>query len=159
MILFRPMRDDEYPAYLDYFISDYAADIAENYGLSPSAALAQARQEIAEYLPDGVNTSGQVLLCLLAPVAGDEKRIGYLWYKPDEKMRSAYICDFYIFPLFQGQGLGKQAMVAFENELKNKGISQIKLRVSGDNQRARHVYEATGFHVTGVNMSKNISAD
>jgi ribosomal protein S18 acetylase RimI-like enzyme len=28
--------------------------------------------------------------------------------------------------------------------------------VAEDNQRARHVYEATGFQVTGVNMSKSL---
>jgi len=159
MILFRPMCEDEYPAYLDYFIPDYAAEISANYGLSLSAALAQAQREIAEDLPDGVNTGGQVLLCLLNHVEGVETRIGYLWYKPDVKMRSAFICDFYISPVFQGQGLGKQAMTAFERELASKGFMQIKLRVAGDNQRARHVYEATGFRVTGVNMSKNIPLD
>ena len=156
MILFRPMGDDEYPAYLDHFIADYAAEIAENYALSPAMALSQAQREIAGMLPAGVNTDGQVLLCLFHHAAGEETGIGYLWYKPDAGMRSAFIYDFYIFPAFQGQGLGKQALVAFEHELKIQGISQIKLRVAGDNQRARHVYEATGFHITGINMSKNI---
>lgn len=40
MIVLRPMRDTEYPAYLDYFIPDYAAEISANYALSPAAALA-----------------------------------------------------------------------------------------------------------------------
>jgi RimJ/RimL family protein N-acetyltransferase len=31
---------------------------------------------------------------------------------------------------------------------------QIKLRVAGDNERARHLYEVSGFQVTGINMSK-----
>ncbi|CAM3305283.1 putative N-acetyltransferase YycN [Klebsiella spallanzanii] len=159
MILLRPMRDDEYLAYLDYFIPDYTAEITANYALSPSDALAQAQREIAADLPDGVNTRGQILLCLFTDIEDVETQIGYLWYKPDDAMRSAFIYDFYIFPALQGQGLGKQAMVAFEKELKSKGISQIKLRVAGDNQRARHVYEATGFRVTGINMSKNIPVD
>lgn len=159
MIVLRPMRDTEYPAYLDYFIPDYAAEISANYALSPAAALAQAQREIAADLPDGVNTRGQVLCCLFDDSDGAEKRVGYLWYKPDEEMRSAFICDFYIYPAFQGQGLGKQAMAAFEHELKNQGIRQIKLRVAGDNPRARRLYEVTGFRVTGINMSKNIAAD
>lgn len=33
MILLRPMRDDEYLAYLDYFIPDYTAEITANYAL------------------------------------------------------------------------------------------------------------------------------
>ena len=159
MIVLRPMRATEYPAYLDYFIPDYAAEISANYALSPAAALAQAQREIAADLPDGVNTRGQVLCCLFDDSDGAEKRVGYLWYKPDEEMRSAFICDFYIYPAFQGQGLGKQAMAAFEHVLKSQGIGQIKLRVAGDNQRARHLYDAAGFRVTGVDMSKNIPTD
>lgn len=159
MIVIRPMRDEEYAAYLNYFIADYAAEIATNYALSPEAALAQAQREIAEDLPDGVNTHGQALRCLFDEIDGTEKRVGYLWYKPDAEIRSAFICDFYIFPSLQGQGLGKQAMASFEHELKNLGIRQIKLRVAGDNPRARRLYEVTGFRVTGINMSKNIAAD
>lgn len=159
MIVLRPMRDEEYPAYLDYFIPDYAAEISANYALSPAAAVVQAQREIAADLPDGVNTRGQVLCCLFDESDGAEKRVGYLWYKPDAEMRSAFICDFYIYPTFQGQGLGKQAIAAFEHVLKRQGISQIKLRVAGDNQRARRLYKATGFHITGVNMSKNIPPD
>ena len=69
-------------------------------------------------------------------------------------MRVAFISDFHIFPAYQGRGLGKQALEVFENELKCKGFQQIKLRVADDNKRARHVYEVTGFRVTGINMSK-----
>ncbi|GJK95233.1 hypothetical protein TUM17569_06940 [Klebsiella oxytoca] len=50
-------------------------------------------------------------------------------------------------------------MAAFEHALKSQGISQVKLRVAGDNPRARHLYDAAGFRVTGVNMSKNIPTD
>jgi hypothetical protein len=59
------MLDSEYPAYLDYFIPDYAAEISANYGLSSLEALAQAKREIADGLPHGVDTTGQVLLCVI----------------------------------------------------------------------------------------------
>ena len=156
MILFRPMRDNDYPAYLDYFIPDYAMEIASSYGLSESASLAQAKRELAADLPDGVNTSGQVLLCLVDQSGASEKLIGYLWYKPDTTMRSVFIYDFHILAPYQGKGLGKQALKVLESELKGQGFAQIKLRVAEDNNRARHVYAATGFRVTGVNMSKVI---
>ncbi|PLP58307.1 GNAT family N-acetyltransferase [Mesorhizobium loti] len=159
MVLLRPMRDTEYPAYLDYFIPDYAVEISSNYRLSESASLAQAKREIAADLPDGVNTQGHVLLCLIDESDNSEKLIGYLWYKPDAEMRSVFICDFHILAAYQGQGLGKQALAALESELKGKGFEQIKLRVAEDNKRARHVYEATGFGVTGVNMSKTIGTE
>lgn len=156
MITLRPMRADEYPAYLDYFIADYAQEIAANYRLSEAEAQARAAQEIADDLPEGVNTPGHVLLCLLAE---GEKHVGYLWYKPDASMQTVFIYDFHIFNACQGQGLGKGALRAFEDEMRAKGVEQIRLRVAGDNARARHVYEAIGFGVTGINMSKNLKSE
>ena len=101
MIALRPMQDTEYLAYLDYFIPDYAVEISSNYGLSEAASLAQAKREIAADLPDGVNTQGQVLLCLIDESDNSEALIGYLWYKPDAEMRSVFICDFYILASYQ----------------------------------------------------------
>lgn len=158
MISLRPMRESEYSAYLAYFIPEYAAEISSNYGLSELQSLSQAKREIAADLPDGVNTSGQILLCLVNQTERPEMLIGYLWYKPDLAMRSAFINDFHIFAAHQGKGFGKQALEVLEGELKGKGFEQIKLRVAGDNERARHVYEVTGFRVTGVNMSKAIAS-
>lgn len=156
MILLRPMREDEYPAYLEYFIPDYAQEIASNYPLSGQDPTAKAEQEIAMQLPNGVNTPGQVLLCLIDPVDSAGRHVGYLWYKPDFVQRSVFIYDFYIFNAYQGQGLAKKALRAFELDLQEQGFEQIKLRVAADNVRARHVYETTGFGVTGINMSKAI---
>lgn len=152
MIELRPMPEEAYPAYLDYFIPDYADEIAANYRLSHSDAVAQAQQEIAELLPEGVKTPGQVLLCLMHA----DQHVGYLWYKPDAARRTAFIYDFHILNACQGQGLGKQALRAFEQDLREKGVEQIKLRVAGDNARARHIYETSGFGITGVNMSKTL---
>lgn len=157
MIQLRPMREDEYPGYLAYFIPDYAREIAVNYRLSTADSFVRAQQEIAEDLPEGVNTAGQVLLCLLEQSDNRCRHIGYLWYKPDTAMRTLFIYDFHIFDTCQDQGLGKQALRAFEQEMRDNHFEQIRLRVAGDNARARHVYEATGFSVTGINMSKKLT--
>ncbi|WP_395023379.1 GNAT family N-acetyltransferase [Dongia sp.] len=159
MLHLRPMRDSEYAAYLDYFIPDYAAEVASTYGLSVEDALARVKQEIAADLPDGIHTSGQRLLCLVEPAGDAEAVIGYLWFKPDAAARSAFINDFEILPSHRGKGLGKQAMALLAAELKRQGFEQIKLRVAEDNARARHVYEATGFRVTGINMSKSLLSE
>lgn len=157
MIMLRPMGEEEYPAYLEYFIADYAREIAANYRLSAEDSLARAKREIAEDLPEGVNTPGQVLLCLFNQADHCDEHVGYLWYKPDTAMQTVFIFDFYIFNACQGQGLGTQALRAFEREMREQGIEQIRLRVAGDNQRARHVYASAGFWVTGINMSRTLS--
>jgi len=45
---------------------------------------------------------------------------------------------------------------AFEENLQDKGFKEIRLRVAGDNARALHIYESSGYEVTGINMSKAI---
>lgn len=157
MMMFRPMREDEYPDYLTYFIADYAQEIATNYRLSLEDAFTRAAQEITVDLPEGVNTPGHILLCLIATTHQTAQHVGYLWYQPDTAMRTVFIYDFHIFSVCQGQGLGKKALRAFEQRLQEQGFTQIRLRVAGDNARARHVYEASGFGITGINMSKTIS--
>ncbi|POP44044.1 GNAT family N-acetyltransferase [Superficieibacter electus] len=156
MIMLRPMHEDEYPAFLEYFIADYSREIASNYRLSDNDALARAQQEIADDLPDGVNTPCHVLLCLIVQEDNKTRHVGYLWYKPDTARRTVFIYDFHIFNTCQGQGLGKQALRAFEQDLRNKHFEHIRLRVAFDNPRARHVYETVGFGVTGINMSKSL---
>ncbi|AMO49163.1 GCN5-related N-acetyltransferase [Enterobacter sp. FY-07] len=156
MILFRSMSEKEYPAFLEYFISDYADEIQSNYRISPADSLARATKEISEMLAEGVNTHGQVLLCLVEKLDQTDRHVGYLWYKPDTTAGSVFIYDFHIFNSCQGMGLGKQTLSAFEEHLREKGFKEIRLRVAGDNVRARHIYESSGFGVTGVNMSKAI---
>jgi ribosomal protein S18 acetylase RimI-like enzyme len=152
------MREGEYAAYLDYFIPDYAAEVAATYGLSAEDALARVRREIAADLPDGIRTRGHSLFCLVDPAGDPDAVVGYLWIKPDAAQRSAFINDFEILPAHRGKGLGKQAMAALAADLRRQGFEQIKLRVAQDNARARHVYEAAGFQVTGINMSKSLSS-
>ncbi|HGL5373523.1 TPA: GNAT family N-acetyltransferase, partial [Citrobacter farmeri] len=118
MISFRAMTKDEYPAYLDYFINDYAYEIESNYRVPPRDSLARARQEISEMLPDGVNTHGQILMCIVAHSDNTNRHVGYLWYKPDSTMRTVFIYDFHIFNSSQGLGLGKQSLRAFEEYLQ-----------------------------------------
>lgn len=157
MVLFRSMTEEEYFAYLEYFIPDYAMEIASNYGMSKNDSLAMAKQEISKLLAEGVNTHGQFLLSIFAKLDVFERHVGYLWYKPDGEMRTVFIYDFHIFNSFQGEGMGKQALRAFEENLHDKGFKEIRLRVAGDNARALHVYESSGFGVTGINMSKTIT--
>ncbi|WP_244564439.1 GNAT family N-acetyltransferase [Rhizobium sullae] len=155
----RPMRESEYPAYLDYFITDYATEISANYGLSRHEAVAQANREIANDLPLGVNTPGEVMLCVIDQASEIEFVVGYLWYRPDPAKRFVFIKDFYIFAEHQGKGFGKRALNTLEANLSQTGFEQIRLRVAEDNKRAKHVYETAGFRVTGINMSKSIKTE
>jgi GNAT superfamily N-acetyltransferase len=151
MITLRPMRADEFPAYLAYFVPEYAAEIAANYGRSLADALIQAQNDIAEDLPLGPDTPGQDLMCIEA-----DRHVGYLWYRIDTATRSAFINDIFVLPQHQGKGNGTAALNSLEALLKTQGITQIRLRVAAQNPRAHRLYSELGFFPTGTNMAKTI---
>ena len=163
-----PMDEAAFPAYRDYFIDDYAQDLASNHGLTLADARHQAEASLLQHLPQGAATPGQSLLCILPvsdtvsgntgnEVAPTAAIAGYLWHCVDSAAHTTFIYDFYTLPAHRGLGYGKAAMAVLEAELKCLGVSQIKLRVAYDNPRARALYEEIGFHITGYNMAKTLA--
>ena len=156
-----PMDEAAFPAYRDYFIDDYAQDLASNHGLTLADVRHQAEASLLQHLPQGAATPGHNLLCI-TPVSDKVGRAvtptttiaGYLWHCVDSAAHTTFIYDFYTLPAHRGLGYGKAAMAVLEAELKCLGVSQIKLRVAHDNPRARALYEEIGFHITGYNMAK-----
>jgi GNAT superfamily N-acetyltransferase len=151
MIILRPMRADEFPAYVAYFVPDYAAEIADNYGCSLADAMVQAQNDIADDLPQGPDTPGQNLMCIET-----DQHIGYLWFRIDTATQSAFINDIFVLPQHQGKGYGTAALTALEALLKPRGITQIRLRVAAKNSRAHRLYSKLGFSPTGINMAKTL---
>ena len=154
MIILRPMLADEFPAYRDYFVVDYGNEIAENYGYPLEKSHAIARQELADDLPQTVDTPDHVLLCIETAEAG--QLVGYLWYKLLDKGETIFALDFVVFEQFRNKGVGKAAMAAVEKQLAERGVEQIKLRVAFENKGAFRLYENAGFSITGYNMIKHI---
>lgn len=125
------MREEEYPAYLQYFIADYAREIAANYRLSAEDSLAKAKREIAGDLPEGVNTPGQVLLCLFTQADNRDRHVGYLWYKPDAATRSVFIYDFYIFSACQGRGWARRRYALLSRRCVSRGLNRFDFALPG----------------------------
>lgn len=157
-IQLRPMRADEFSGYLAYFIPDYAAEISANYDLDRASAEARAEREVASGLSGGVQTNGQDLLCIIRADDPESRPIGYLWCAPDDAARTVFISDFYVFPSQRGKGVAKGALAALERRYADLGHQEVRLRVAADNARAKDVYLAAGFQVTGINMRKAIGA-
>ncbi len=151
MIVFRAMKAEEFPGYRDYFIVEYANEIAANFGYTLEKSRVIAAKELIEELPQDVSTPDNILLCI---ENGVEQTIGYLWYKLSDNGESVFILDFVLFENFRGVGLGQAALIALQEQLSQTGVEQIKLRVAFDNNRARSLYEKLGFKITGYNMVK-----
>jgi ribosomal protein S18 acetylase RimI-like enzyme len=153
MITLRPMRADEFAGYVAFFVPDYTAEIIASYGRSLVDALIQAQNDIAEDLPQGPDTPGQSLMCIDA-----DQHVGYLWYRVDAAIKSAFINDICVLPQHQNKGYGTATLAALEALLKPQGITQIRLRVAAKNSPAHSLYSKLGFFPTGINMAKTIGS-
>ena len=156
MIHLRPMRADEFPDFTAYFIPDYAAEISENYDVSIDRARASAEQEVHDELGLGVDTAGQVLLCIVKDGDTADNPVGYLWCKPDKAGATVFISDFCILPHARGNGYGKRVLQALETMFGATGYREIRLRVATNNRIAQRLYASVGFRTTGINMQKSI---
>ncbi|MEZ8411156.1 N-acetyltransferase family protein [Vibrio splendidus] len=157
MVVLRGIRQDEYPAYCQYFIDDYSQEIARNYGHSLDVAVKLAKKDLHRSFPNGLEGNEHSLLCIDAEVDGERKLVGYLWHSVNIGDKSTFIYDFFISNDHRGQGYGTQSISALETQLLAIGINQIKLRVAYHNERALKLYKEVGFEVTGFNMSKKLS--
>lgn len=158
MVVLRKMRQEEYPAYCQYFIDDYSQEIAANYGHSMELAVELAEKDLNRSFPNGLETTEHSLLCIDAEIEGKQSLVGYLWHSVNGDENSTFIYDFFISAEHRSKGIGRQAISELEQQLQAAGVTQIKLRVAYHNERALKLYKEVGFTVTGFNMSKTISA-
>ncbi len=156
MIVLREMRQEEYPAYCQYFIDDYSKEITKNYGHSLDVSVELAKNDLHRSFPNGLESNEHSLLCIDAEIDGELKLVGYLWHSVNVSDKSTFIYDFFVSNKYRGLGYGTQSISELEVQLQSIGINQIKLRVAYHNERALKLYKDVGFEVTGFNMAKNI---
>lgn len=157
MIRLRKMNAHEYAAYCEIFIDDYGRDLADNEGFSLDLALTKARNELIETLPDGLDTTNEILLSIEFSNMGIISVVGFLWHSLNIEEHATFISDFYIYEQYRGLGYGKQAMTCFERQLYAQNITRVGLRVAFNNPRALKLYQACGFKISGFDMIKTLS--
>ena len=150
----RPLRADEYPAWREEEIADYARDIAENGDTPPAAARRKAHDDLERVLPDGLATPGHAIYVL----EQDGSTVGRLWLaeRVMDNRRALFIYDIHVDPAWRGRGLGRAAMLLAEDEARTRGITRIELNVFGGNSVARRLYLSLGYVERAVLMAKDL---
>lgn len=77
---------------------------------------------------------------------GDEP-IGFFWCWPSAKDQGV-IEPVGVAAAYQGQGLGRQLVLAALRELERRAVSQVKIGAWRENAAAIHLYQSLGFHHT-----------
>lgn len=148
------MTETEYEVFLERTIPEYAEDKVRAGDWAESEALERSRNEFLVDLPQGVQTPNNYLYTLY----DGDNAVGLIWMRAnvDRPTKDGFIFELYVEEKYRGKGYGKQAMFLIEEKARGLGLKSIGLHVFGSNQIARNLYEAAGYEVTSVNMSKTL---
>lgn len=156
----RPLREDEFDAYVEHGRADYARDLHENGGIPRDRAEAKADADWRRLLPNRLASPGQFLFAVEDADTGE--RVGDLWFAERETEfdgKGAFVYSIEIFEGFRGRGFGRETMQLLEAEVRGRGLSRISLNVFGGNEVARSLYRSLGYAETAVWMAKEVSSD
>ncbi|MBL8345470.1 MAG: GNAT family N-acetyltransferase [Rubrivivax sp.] len=156
MSVLRPITGDEYAAWLETVIPEYAADKVASGQWSEDSALELSRKEYEDLLPGGKDTENNHIHTVLDP---EGRPVGTLWFgvKDRAKKRVAYVFDIVVGSEHRRRGHAFRAFLAMEQEVARLGLDGIALHVFGHNQAAHALYVKLGYVATNINMFKPVA--
>jgi ribosomal protein S18 acetylase RimI-like enzyme len=150
----RPMREDEFPAFVASSRAGYVEDLIRNGGMTPDTARLKAEADYRQLFPDGFPSDVELR------VVEDESggAVGRVVWAGREQhgSRYAFLYDIEVDEEHRGRGLGRQAMQLLEVEVRERGFDRLQLNVFGGNERARNLYRSLGFQELSVQMGKEL---
>jgi GNAT superfamily N-acetyltransferase len=159
-VAMRPMREDEYDAWLSRETEDYARENAESKGIPLEEAMSKARAEMASLLPDRLATPNHTIEIAEDPTSGE--RLGYLWHarEPRESGREVlWLYDLYVEEPHRGRGVGRKLMEILEDRAQQMGLGRIELNVFGHNAAARRLSKSLAYREIARQLYKDIDRD
>ena len=150
MMRLRPMGREEFTAFRESFVREWAADLARADELPEAEALAHAEARTLLSLPHGLATRHHFLFIIV----NEEERVGTLWFSI--LGHRAFIDDLTIDPPFRRKGHGLRALALLEEKAAELSCTRIGLQTWRHNPGAVALYEKSGYQTTGVQMRKAI---
>jgi GNAT superfamily N-acetyltransferase len=152
----RPIRDDEFAAFVEASRSGYARDIEEHGHASRDEAVRKAAADMAGLFPGDRPAAGQTVLVVEEEETGEP--VGRVWFtvREHDGRQVAWLYDITIDERVRGRGYGRRAMQLLEEEARRRGLGRIALNVFGGNVRARNLYRSLGYLEDSVWMGKDL---
>jgi GNAT superfamily N-acetyltransferase len=150
----RPLRDDEFDAWLTSSKAGYAASIEHDGGVPHDIAEAKAETDFAQIVPDGRVPEGHGVFV----VDDDGEAVGRLWVaeRDADGERVLFVYEVAVDESARGRGLGRLAMQFAEEEARRRGLARVALNVFGGNDVARGLYHSLGYREVAVWMAKEL---
>ncbi len=153
-VSFLPMTEQRFATYVSRAITEYASDKVKAGNWDADTALERSRSEFHRYLPQGAQTPGHSLCCILNEA---HEEVGVIWYGTlDNAKNVLFLYDFEVHENYRGKGYALQSLQELEKVAKENNCEHIELHVFGYNVAAQNLYLKAGFTITNINMRKII---
>jgi len=154
MLNLQPMSEEEFVAYKEWMVEDYASEISNNFRITMDEARTSATKQIDSMLSQGLSTPNHFLYNIILTTSDGDSRLGYLWIIVEIKKKRCFIADIFLHEEFRHQGWGRKILELLETNMKEEGINRISLSVFANNNIAREFYIKMGYEFTDMNMQK-----
>lgn len=157
MIRLTPMREEEYGAFYEYMILDYAEGLIRAGNALADVAVQVSKQQCAPVLTNALASPNQFFYLLHGDLP-EATHVGYLWWGIREQygIRTAVLYFIGVLQPYRRRGYATQALRLLEREVREQGLAEIRLYVFGHNTRARVLYEKVGYAPVSLTMAKQI---
>lgn len=139
----RRMTPERFHGFAAHSEAAFAEDLVASGRYSAEAAATESHRQMTLELPDGVDSTGQLLFTAHA----DGEEVGILWL--GERTRAGrphvFVLDIEVAPEHRRRGHGREIMLAAEQEARRIGAASIGLHVFGFNTGAIALYEELGY--------------
>lgn len=152
------MNEQQYKEFIEYTLSEYAAERIKSADWLPEYAERKAREDLRRILPEGFLTPDAYFYILAESNGQDARDIGCIWFNVQQRggAKEAFLYDIFIREADQGKGYGTQAMLLLEQEARELRVSRIGLHVFGHNVRATRLYYKMGYEAKSITMYKEL---
>ncbi|MBA3434074.1 MAG: GNAT family N-acetyltransferase [Actinobacteria bacterium] len=147
----RELRGDELPQWLEAARRFYVNDLERHAGMTTAEAEEKAGRDHEALFPDGRPKESQHLFAI-----EDERgeAIGRLFF--ETRPSGVWLYEIELEERVRGSGLGREAMLAFEEHARELGAAKVTLNVFGGNDIARSLYRSLGYVEEAVHMGKRL---
>lgn len=157
MIQLIPMSEQEYSAFYEYAILDYADGLVRAGNAQPDIAIQVSEQQCAPVLSNKLASPNQFFFLIYDDTL-DAKQVGYLWWGIREQygIRTAVLYFIGILEPYRRRGYATQALRLLEEQIREEGLEEIRLYVFGHNERAWALYKKMGYAAVSITMAKKV---
>lgn len=143
----RRMTNEEFESFYGWSIEHQAKELMEELRISQEEAISETIKEVAEMLPDGIDTPHNYFTTIVD--SDSDENIGFVWtlHEVTEGRKQSFICDFAIWESKRRKGYASVALRLAENQAAEAGCVESVLFVKDNNTAATALYRKCGYQV------------